>query len=136
MSATGSCVSAMAVSCVSARAGSCVSATEWVTGSCVSATLCETDGVTVSGASGSCVATPMVRIGKDPGVGEVDGLRGFSVIGGGSRVMVIQGGLIEVFVRFLRKKGGKGAICGRFRGGFYSMIGQGIFSGSESSIMI
>jgi hypothetical protein len=118
MSATGSYVSAMDVSCVSTMAGSCVLATEWVTGSCVSATLCEIDGVTVSGASGSCVTAPMVRIGKDPGVGEINGLQGFSRIGGGSRVVVIQGGRIEAFVRFLRKKGGKGAICCRFRGGF------------------
>jgi hypothetical protein len=69
-------------------AGSCVSATEWVTGSCVSATFCETDGVTVSGASDFCVAAPMVRIGKGSGVGGINGLRGFSRIGGGFRVVV------------------------------------------------
>jgi hypothetical protein len=122
--------------CVSAMAGSCVSATEWVTGSCVSATFCETDGVTVSGASDFCVAAPMVRIGKGSGVGKINSLRGFSRIGGGFRVVVSQGGLNEGFVRFLRGKGGKDAICGRFRGGFSSMIGQGVFSGSESSIII
>jgi hypothetical protein len=136
LSVAGSCVSAVVVSCVSAMAGSCVSATEWVTGSCVSATFCETDGVTVSGASDFCVATPMVRIGRGSGVGGINGLLGFSRIGGGFRVVVIQGGLIEDFVCFFHGKGGKGAICGRFRGGFSSMIGQGIFSGSESSIMI
>jgi hypothetical protein len=78
----------------------------------------------------------MVRIGRGSGVGDINGLRGFSRIDGGSRVVVIQGGLIEVFVRFLRKGVGKDASCGRFRGGFSSMIGQGIFSGSESSIRI
>ena len=102
----------MAVSCVSAMVGSCVSATEWVTGSCVSASL-----YLVAGASGSCVAVPMVGIGKDPRVGEVNGLRGLSRIGGGSRVVVIHGGLIESLVLFLCKKGGKGEICCRFHGG-------------------
>ena len=74
LSAAGSCVAAVAVSCVSAMAGSCVSSTEWVAGSCVSATLCETDDVTVSWASSSCVSVPMVGIGKDPGIGEVRGV--------------------------------------------------------------
>jgi hypothetical protein len=32
---------------------------------------------------------PMVGIGKDPGIGEVNGVRGMSRIGGGSRVVVI-----------------------------------------------
>jgi hypothetical protein len=117
MSAAGSCVSAVAGSCVSAMAGSCVSATEWVAGSCVSATFCETEGVTVSGASGSCVAAPVVGRGKDPGVWEVEDVRRISRIGGVSRVVGIKGGLIEALVRFLRKKGEKGAVCFRFCGG-------------------
>jgi hypothetical protein len=135
-SAAGSCVSAVAVSCVSAMAGSCVSTTEWVAGSCVSATLCETDGVTVPWASGSCVSVPIVEKGKDPGIGEVGGVRGISRIGGESRVVVIKGGLIEPLVRFLRKKGGKGGICFRFREGLSLMMGQATFSGSESSLRI
>jgi hypothetical protein len=98
-------------------AGSCVLATEWVTGSCVSATLCETDGVTVSGVSGSYVAAPMVGIGKDLGVVEVKGLRGMIRIGGGSRLVVIQGGLIEDLVRFLSKKGGKREVSFHFQEG-------------------
>jgi hypothetical protein len=59
----------------------------------------------------------MVGIGKDPGIGEVKGLRGMSRIVGGSRVVVIQGGLIEALVLFFHKKGGKGVICFRFHGG-------------------
>jgi hypothetical protein len=117
MSPAGSCVSAVAVSCVSAMVGSCVSATKWVAGSCVSATLCETDDVTVSRAFGSCVSVPVVGIGKDLGIGEVKGVRGISRIGGESRVAFIKDGLIEALVQFLCKKGGKRAICFRFRGG-------------------
>ena len=82
--------------------------------------------------AGSCVAATEVGIGNGPGVWE--DVRHLSRIGGGSRVVVIQGGLIEALVRFLRKEGGKGAICFRFHGGFSWMIGQGTFSGSESSI--
>ena len=37
--------------------------------------------------------------------------------------MVIKGGLVEAFVRFFRKKGGKGGICFRFREGLSSMMG-------------
>jgi hypothetical protein len=136
ISVAGSCVSAVAVSCVSAMVGSCVSATEWVAGSCVSATLCETDGVTVSWASGSCVSVPVVGIGQDPGIGKVGGGRGVSRIGGGSRVVVIKGGLIEALVRFLCKKGGKGGICFRFREGLSLMMGQMTLSSSESSLRI
>ena len=132
----GSCVSAVAVSCVSAMAGSCVSATKWVAGSCVSATLCETDGVAVPWGSGSCVSVPVVEKGKDPGIGEVGGVRGISQIGGESRVVVIKGGLIEALVLFLRKKGGKGGICFRFREGLSLMMGQAKFSVSESSLRI
>jgi hypothetical protein len=67
--------------------------------------------------AGSCVAATEVGIGKDPGVWEVEDVRRISRIGGVSRVVVIQGGLIEALVLFLRTKGGKGAICFRFRGG-------------------
>jgi hypothetical protein len=136
MSADGSCVSAVAVSCVSAMVGSYVSATEWVAGSCVSATLCETDDVTVSGASGSCVSVPVVGIGKDPGIGEVKGVRGISRIGGDSRVVVTKGGLVELLVRFFRKKGGKMGVCFHFREGRSSMMGQEGLSDLESSLRI
>ena len=67
--------------------------------------------------AGSCVAATEVGIGKDPGVWEVEDVRCINRLGGGSRVVVIQGGLIKALVRFLRKKGGKGAICFHFRGG-------------------
>ena len=98
--------------------GSCVSATGWVAG-CVSATS-KTNDVWASNSCnslvvGSCVAATGAGIGKDPGV--LENVRRISRIGGVSRVVVIQGGLIEDLVRFLRKKGGKGAICCRFRGG-------------------
>jgi hypothetical protein len=135
-SVVGSYVSAVVVSCVSSMAGSCVSATEWVVGSCVSATLCETDGVTVPWTSGSCVSVPVVEKGKDPGIGEVGGVRGINQIGGESRVVVIKGGLIEALVLFLRKKGGKGGICFRFHEGLLLMMGQATFSSSESSLRI
>jgi hypothetical protein len=136
MSAAGSYVSAVVVSCVSAMAGSCVSATEWVVGSCVSTTLCETDGVTSSWASSSCVSMPVVGIGKDPRIGEVGGVRGIRRIGGGSRVVVIKGGLVEALVHFFYKKGGKRGVCFRFREGLSSMMGQEELSGSESSLRI
>jgi hypothetical protein len=84
--------------------------------------------------AGSCVAATEVEIGKGPGVWEVEDVRHLSRIGGGSRVVVIQGGLIEALVHFLHREGGKGAICFRFHGGLSWMIGQGTFSGSESSI--
>ena len=138
----GSCVSTtewVAGSCVSATewvAGSYVLATEWVVGSCVSATLFQTDDVSTTWASGSCVSVPMGGIGKDPGIGEVGGVRGISRIGGVSRVVVIKGGLIEALVLFLRKKGGKGGICFRFREGLSLMMGQAKLSGSESSLRI
>jgi hypothetical protein len=99
--------------------GSCVSATGWVFG-CVSATS-KTNDVWASNScnllsvAGSCVAATGAGIGKDPGVWE--DVRRISRIGGVSRVVVIQGGLIEDLVFFLRKKGGKGAICCRFHGG-------------------
>ena len=95
-------------------AGSCVSATGWVTGSCVSVTL-----YSVAEASGSCVATPMVEIGKDPGVWEVEDVRRISRMGGVSRVVIIKGDLIEALVRFLSKGGGKGAVFFRFCGDFF-----------------
>jgi hypothetical protein len=124
VSATGCCVAASGVSnsCNSTSipvAGSCVSVTGWVVGY-VSATS-KTDDVWASNSCnsisvvGSCVAATGDGIGKDPGVWE--DVRHISRIGGGSRVVVIQGGLIEDLVHFLRKKGGKGAICCRFRGG-------------------
>ena len=120
VSATGCCVAASRVSdsCNSTSmsvGGSCVSATGWVAGSCVSATLFETDDVTTPWASGSCVSVPVGGIGKDHGVWE--DVRRINRICGGSRVVVIQGGLIEDLIRFLHKNGGKGAICCRFRGG-------------------
>ena len=68
---------------------------------------------------GSCVTATEVGIGKDPGIGKVGGGRGVSRIGGVSRLVVIKGGLIEALVHFLRKKGGKGEICFRFRGGLF-----------------
>ena len=136
MSAAGSCVSVVAVFCVSAMASSCVSATEWVAGSCVLATLCETDDVTVSGASGSCVSVPVVGIGKDPGIGEVGGVRGIIRIGGGYKVVVIKGGLVEALVHFFHKKDGKRGIFFHFCEGLSSMMGQGELSGSESSLRI
>ena len=101
--------------------GSCVSATGWVVG-CVSATS-KTNDVWASNSCnsisvvGSCVAATEVGIGKDPRVWGVEYVRRISRIGGGSRVVVIQGGLIEALVLFLRKEGGKGAIYFRFRGG-------------------
>ena len=67
--------------------------------------------------AGSCVATTGAGIGKYPGVWEVEDVRGISQIGGVSRVVIIKGGLIEALVHFLHKKGGKGEICFRFRGG-------------------
>ena len=97
-------------------AGSCVSATEWVVGSFVSATV--------------------VGKGKDPRIGEVGGVWGISRIGGGSRVVVIKGGLVEALVHFFRKKGGKRGVCFRFREGLSSMMGQEGLSGSESSLSI
>ena len=136
MSAVGSFVSAVAVYCVSSMAGSCVSTTEWVASSCVSATLCETDDVTVSWASGSCVSVPVVGIGKDPGIGEVGGVWGISRIGGGSRVVFIKGGLVEALVLFFRKKGGKRGVCFHFREGLSSMMGQEELPVSESSLRI
>ena len=96
-------------------ASSCVSGTEWVVGSCVSATLFETDDVATPWASSSCVSVPMGGIGKDPEIWEVGGVRGISRIGGESRVVVIKGGLVEALVLFFRKKGGKKGICFRFR---------------------
>jgi hypothetical protein len=136
MSAAGSCVSAVVVSCVSAMASSCVSATEWVVGSCVSATVFEIDDVAASWASGSCVSLPVVGIGKDPEIGEVGGVQGISQIGGGSRVVVIKGGLVEALVRFFHKKGGKRGACFHFCEGLSSMMGQEGLSGSESSLRI
>ena len=130
----------MAGSCVSATewvAGSCVLATEWVAGSCVSATLFETDDVATPWASSSCVSVPVGGIGKDPGIWEVGGVRGISRIGGGSRVVIIMGGLVEALVHFFRKKGGKkGFICFCLHGGLSSMMGQAELSGRESSLRI
>ena len=132
----GSCVSAVVVSCVSAMVGSCVSATEWVVGSCVSATLFEIDDVAASWAAGSCVSVPVAGIGKDPGMGEVGGVRGISRIGGGSRVVVIKGGLVEALVHFFHKKDGKRGVCFCFREGLSSRMGQEELSSSESSLRI
>ena len=95
-------------------AGSCVSATGWVTGSCVSVAL-----NSVVEASGSCVTAPLVEVGKDPGVWEVEDERRFSRMGGVSRGVIIKGDLIEALVRFLSKGGGKGAVFFRFCGGFF-----------------
>ena len=87
-------------------------------------------------ASGSCVLVPVGGIGKDPGIWEVGGVRGISRIGGGSRVVVIKGGLVEGLVLFFRKKGRKRGVCFRFREGLSSMMAQEELSGSESSLRI
>ena len=79
---------------------------------------------------------PVGGIGKDSGIWEVGGIRGISRIGGGSRVVVIMGGLVEALVHFFCKKAGKKGICFRFREILSSMMGQGELSSSESSLRI
>jgi hypothetical protein len=77
-----------------------------------------------------------VGIGKDPRIGEVGGVWGINGIGGGSRVVIIKGGLVEALVHFFRKKGEKRGVCFRFREGISLMMGQEELSGSESSLRI
>ena len=79
---------------------------------------------------------PVGGIGKDSKIWEVGGVRGFSQMGWGFRVVAVVAALVEVLVRFLCKKEGKGGICFRLHGGFSSVMGQGELSGSESSLRI
>jgi hypothetical protein len=79
---------------------------------------------------------PVGGIGKDSGIWDVGGVRGISRMGWGFRAVAVLVALVEVLVRFLCKKGGKKGICFRLHGGFYSMMGQGELSGSESSLRI
>jgi hypothetical protein len=79
---------------------------------------------------------PVGGIGKNSGIWEVGGIRGFSRMGWGFGAMAVVAALVEVLVHFLCKKGGKRGIFFRLRGGFSSVMGQGELSGSESSLRI
>jgi hypothetical protein len=57
-------------------------------------------------------------------------------MGLGSRAVGIVATLVEAFVHFLCKKDGNKGICFYLCEGFSSMMGQGEFSGSESSLRI
>jgi hypothetical protein len=79
---------------------------------------------------------PVGGIGKDFGIWEVGGARGFNWMGWGFRAVAVVAALLEALFHFLCKKGGTKGICFRLRGRFSSMMGQGELSGSESSLRI
>ena len=79
----------------------------------------------------------MGGIGKSSKIWEGGGVRAFSQMGWGFRAVAVVATLLEVLVRFLYKKEGKGGICFfHLCVGFSSVVGQGEFSGSESSLRI
>jgi hypothetical protein len=84
----------------------------------------EDNDVAVPWAFGSCVSVPMGGIDKNYGIWEGGGVRAFRKMGWWFRAVVVVAALIDLLVRFLCKKEGKGGICFfLLRVGFSSMMG-------------